>query len=183
MKKQLKAEGLFDISLKKEIPRYPHKIGIITSAEGAALRDIIQVLDRRAPYVKCCIYPVSVQGKSASNQISKAIEDMNSIRGIDVLIIGRGGGSLQDLWCFNEEIVVRAIHQSKLPIISGIGHETDITLSDYVADYRAPTPSAAAEIAAVSQEEILQQLDHFQNDLESLIYLKINIYIMLYDSS
>ena len=171
LKKKLELEGIFDTSKKKTIPRFPRKIGIITSAEGVALRDILQVLNRRAPHVRCYVYPVSVQGSESAKQISIAIEDMNKSRQMDLLIIGRGGGSLEDLWSFNEEIVVRSIFASKIPIISAVGHETDTTLSDFVADYRAPTPSAAAELASVSRDQIIQSLDQLQNRLMKNINL------------
>ena len=176
LKKKLEVEGLFDIALKKKLPRFPKTIGIITSLEGAALRDILQVLNRRAPHVKCCIYPVPVQGRKAAKMIAAAIEDMNQYGSMDIIIVGRGGGSLEDLWSFNEETVVRSIYNSQIPIISAVGHETDTTLSDYAADYRAPTPSAAAEIAAMKREEILQHLDHIQ---ESVIY-RINQIVINY---
>ena len=167
LKKKLEAEGMFDLAVKKKIPLYPKKIGIITSSEGAALQDIIHVLNRRAPHIKCYIHPVPVQGYQAADKIAEAIENMNRHGKVDLLIVGRGGGSLEDLWSFNEEIVVRSIYNSQIPIISAIGHETDSTLSDYAADYRAPTPSAAAEVAALNREEILQHLDHLQ---ESFIF-------------
>ena len=160
LKNKLEAEGLFDISVKKQIPLYPKKIGIITSSEGAVLRDIIHVLNRRAPHVRCCIYPVPVQGQGSAEKIAEGIENMNQYGQADILIIGRGGGTLEDLWSFNEEIVVRSIYNSKIPIISAVGHETDTTLSDYAADYRAPTPSVAAEVASIDREEIMQYLDH-----------------------
>ena len=120
LKKKMEAEGLFDSSLKKQIPKYPQKIGIITSAEGAVLRDIIQILNRRAPHVKCCIYPIPVQGREAAKKIAEAIENMNRYGEADLLIVGRGGGSLEDIWSFNEEIVVRSIYNSKIPIISAV---------------------------------------------------------------
>ena len=176
LKKKLEAEGLFDTSLKKPLPRYPKKIGIITSSEGAALRDIIQVLKRRAPHVRCCIYPIPVQGSGAAKKIAEAIKNMNHYGQVDLLILGRGGGSFQDLWSFNEEIVVRSIYSSKIPIISAVGHETDTTLSDYAADYRAPTPSAAAEVAAVSREEILELLDHLQDSFIQIINQAVKNY-------
>ena len=161
LKQKLKAEGLFEIERKKKIPRFPKRIGIITSSEGAALKDIIQILNRRAPHVACVIFPVSVQGKKAALEISSAIIAMNQYGNIDTLIVGRGGGSLEDLWCFNDEYVVRAIHASQIPLISAVGHETDITLSDYAADCRAPTPSAAAELAAEDRHETIQLLDNY----------------------
>ena len=176
LKKKLEAEGYFDIALKKKIPRYPQKIGLITSSEGAALRDILQVLNRRVPHVICYIYPVPVQGDKAAKKIAEAIDNMNKHGQVDILIVSRGGGSLEDLWCFNEEIVVRSIYNSQIPIVSAIGHETDTTLSDYAADYRAPTPSAAAEVAAVDRKEILQQLDQLHDGMEFRIHQTLNNY-------
>ena len=154
MKSSLEKEGLFDKKYKKQLPQYPKKIGIITSESGAAIKDIINVLGRRAPQVKLILKSVKVQGDDAPNQISKAIELFNSKNCVDVLIIGRGGGSIEDLWAFNEEIVARAIFKSLIPIISAVGHETDFSISDFVSDVRAPTPSAAAEIAVVSKDAI-----------------------------
>ena len=176
LKQKLENEGLFALEKKKQIPRFPKRIGIITSSESAALRDMIQILNRRAPYVACLIYPVPVQGKNAAMKISAAIYEMNQYGGIDTLIIGRGGGSLEDLWCFNDENVVRAIYASNIPIISAVGHETDTTLSDYAADQRAPTPSAAAEIAAVDYHETIQLLDNYRERLSISINQKINNY-------
>ena len=167
LKEKLELEGLFSQESKKQIPRFPRRIGIITSSEGAVLRDIIQVLNRRAPHVSCLIYPVSVQGQYAAGEISKAIESMNQYGKMDTLIVGRGGGSLEDLWCFNDEQVVRAIFASHIPVITAIGHETDTTLSDYAADYRAPTPSAAAEIAAEDRQETIQFLDNISERIYS----------------
>ena len=169
LRRRLEFEGLFDPGKKKSIPRYPNQIGIITSSEGAALRDIIHVLNRRAPHVFCLIYPVRVQGKNAAREISTAIENMNQYGNIDTLILGRGGGSLEDLWCFNDELVVRAIAKSIIPVISAVGHETDTTLADYVADCRAPTPSAAAEIAAEDRSESNQLLDNLEERLQMAI--------------
>ena len=157
MKSSLEKEGLFD-KKNKQLPQYPKKIGIITSESGAAIRDIFNVLGRRAPQVKLILKSVKVQGDDAPNQISKAIELFNSINCVDVLIIGRGGGSIEDLWAFNEEIVARAIFKSLIPIISAVGHETDFSISDFVSDVRAPTPSAAAEIAVVSKDAIVKNL-------------------------
>ena len=173
LKKRLTKEGLFDINHKQELPKYPQRIGVITSAEGAVLHDIVQIINRRSPYIKCYIYPVPAQGDGAAEKISEAIDNMNVFGRIDLLIIGRGGGSIEDLWCFNEEIVVRSIYQSKIPTISAVGHETDTTLSDYVADYRAPTPSVAAEISSVHYDEIIQNLDHLEGTIIDNINQKI----------
>ncbi len=154
MKAKLEQEGLFDESIKKPIPKFPKKIGIITSPTGAAVRDIINILSRRYTLADVTIYPVLVQGEGASNQIAKAIEHVNKNTTCDVIIVGRGGGSIEDLWAFNEEITARAIFASEIPVISAVGHETDFTISDFVADLRAPTPSAAAELATPSSDEI-----------------------------
>lgn len=154
MKARLEAEGLFASEHKRPIPAYPQKIGVVTASTGAAVRDIIHVLGRRAPYARIVLYPTVVQGEGAAQSICEAISYFNQAGGFDVLIVGRGGGSIEDLWGFNEEIVARAIYHSKIPIISAVGHETDFTIADFVADLRAPTPSAAAEMAAMPLSEI-----------------------------
>ena len=154
LKKQLSSEGLFDIEKKQKLPTYPKNIGIITSKTGAALQDIFQVLDRRSPHVNLIVRSAHVQGDKAANDIVDAIHDMETYKKIDVLIIGRGGGSLEDLWPFNEEKVARAISSCPIPIISAVGHETDLSISDLVADMRAPTPSAAAELVSPSINDI-----------------------------
>ena len=158
LKIKLEAEGLFDPAIKKSLPLLPRKIGIITSPTGAAIRDIINVLTRRFPSIQILIAPVSVQGEGSSKSITAAIEYMNSRDDLDLLIVGRGGGSLEDLWSFNEEMVARAIAASDLPIISAVGHEIDFTIADFVADLRAPTPSAAAELAVREEKELQAQL-------------------------
>lgn len=154
LKKRLAEEGLFDESKKKPIPKYPEKVGVVTATTGAAVRDIINVITRRFPYCEIIIYPSLVQGAGAKENIVQAIEYFNEHNLCDTLIVGRGGGSIEDLWAFNEEEVARAIYASKIPIISAVGHETDFTIADFVADLRAPTPSAAAEIAVPSQLEL-----------------------------
>jgi len=176
MKSSLEKEGLFDKKYKKQLPQYPKKIGIITSESGAAIKDIFNVLGRRAPQVKLILKSVKVQGDDAPNQISKAIESFNSKNCVDVLIIGRGGGSIEDLWAFNEEIVARAIFKSLIPIISAVGHETDFSISDFVSDVRAPTPSAAAEIAVVSKDAILKNLKILEKQIIDLIMSKLEKY-------
>ncbi|OEE59869.1 exodeoxyribonuclease VII large subunit [Enterovibrio norvegicus FF-33] len=148
LKMQLAAEGLFAASTKKTLPEQPRRVGIITSKTGAALHDILHVLKRRDPSLPVVIYPTQVQGKDAAIQIAQAIGRANSRDECDVLIVGRGGGSLEDLWCFNEEIVARTIAASSIPIVSAVGHEVDVTIADFVADMRAPTPSAAAELVS-----------------------------------
>ena len=162
LKEKLKAEGLFDEAHKKEIPYLPSRIGVVTSIDGAALRDILNVLDRRFSSVNIVIYPVQVQGTGAAGSIAEAIEDFNQLKNADVLIVGRGGGSLEDLWAFNEEIVARAIYNSQIPIISAIGHEVDFTIADFVADLRAATPSAAAEIVLPLKEELIVRISDFK---------------------
>lgn len=147
LKKRLDKEGLFDEIHKKPIPRFPKTIGVATAATGAAVRDIINVISRRYPVAKIVLYPTLVQGEGAKESIVSAIKYFNKTKSVDTLIIGRGGGSIEDLWAFNEEIVAQAIFDSKIPIISAVGHETDFTIADFVSDLRAPTPSAAAEVA------------------------------------
>ena len=174
LKKQLQSEGLFDNSLKKQLPQYPKKVGIVTSETGAAYKDMVQVLNRRAPYLDIVLRPTIVQGINAANDIVKAIKELSSIENIDVLIVGRGGGSLEDLWAFNEEEVARVIVACKVPIISAVGHETDVTISDMVADLRAPTPSAAAEIVALSVNDLKQKINEQTNPLIKQFQFKLN---------
>ena len=158
LKQKLDAEGLFDAEHKKPIPEFPERIGLVTSETGAALKDIRSVLSRRQPSVEVILAPVRVQGAGAAEEIADAIKDMNQFGDIDVLIVGRGGGSLEDLWAFNEEIVARAIYASKIPIISAVGHEIDFSIADFVADLRAPTPSAAAELVVRDRTELLEDI-------------------------
>ena len=158
LKEKLKAEGLFDEAHKKEIPYLPARIGLVTSIDGAALRDILHVFERRFSSVNVLIYPVQVQGAGAAESITAAIEDFNQLKNVEVLIVGRGGGSIEDLWAFNEEVVARAIYRSEIPVISAVGHEVDFTIADFVADLRAATPSAAAEIVLPVKEELLLTL-------------------------
>ena len=153
LKKKLASEGLFDPKYKKEIPKFPTRIGIITAPTGAAIKDILSTLKRRFPYAKTLLFPSLVQGASAANDIAQNIFKANHYR-LDVLIVGRGGGSIEDLWAFNEEVVARAIFASSIPIISAVGHEVDFTISDYVADRRAPTPTGAAEMTVPTKEEV-----------------------------
>ncbi|NOY60776.1 MAG: exodeoxyribonuclease VII large subunit, partial [Calditrichaeota bacterium] len=164
LKQKLKEEGLFDPEFKKSIPELPEKIGIVTSPTGAAVHDLIQVLQRRFPGVEIFLRPAKVQGEGAAQDIARAIEEFNEFGQVDVLIVGRGGGSLEDLWAFNEEVVVRAIFASKIPIISAVGHEIDFTISDFVADLRAPTPSAAAELVVPLAEDLLSRVKNLQKD-------------------
>jgi exodeoxyribonuclease VII large subunit len=154
LKIKLEKEGLFDSEHKRPLPEYPRKVGIVTSPTGAAVRDIINIINRRAPWVELIIRPALVQGDGAAADIVKAIEEFNEYAQVDLLIVGRGGGSLEDLWPFNEEVVARAIYNSNIPIISAVGHQIDFTIADFVADLRAPTPSAAAEIAVPDGGEL-----------------------------
>lgn len=154
LKKQLEAEGMFDEEHKKPIPKFPQSIGVVTASTGAAVRDIINIVTRRYPAAKILIYPTLVQGSGAKESIVKAIEYFNKEKNVDTLIVGRGGGSIEDLWAFNEEMVARAIYSSQIPVISAVGHETDFTIADFVAALRAPTPSAAAELAVPNIMEL-----------------------------
>jgi len=154
LKEKLRKEGLFDEALKKPLPLLPKKVGIVTSPTGAAIRDMLRILKRRNASLNVLIYPAKVQGAGAAEEISEGIRYFNSRDDIDVVIIGRGGGSIEDLWAFNEEVVARAVHSSELPLVSAVGHEVDFTISDFVADLRAPTPSAAAEMVSGSREDL-----------------------------
>lgn len=159
LKERLRKEGLFDESHKQEIPYLPHRIGVVTSPTGAAIRDILKVTRQRFQNVDVILMPVRVQGKGSELEIAQAIEDFNKYKNVDVIISGRGGGSLEDLWAFNEECVARAIYASKIPIISAVGHEVDFTISDFVADLRAATPSSAAERVIPRKEDLVQKID------------------------
>lgn len=167
---KLRKEGLFDPTHKKMLPFFPSRIGVITSPTGAVIRDILNVSKRRFPSIPILLYPVKVQGEGAREEIVKAIEDMNRMNLCDVLIVGRGGGSLEDLWAFNEEIVVRAIYNSRIPIISAVGHEIDVTLSDLVSDRRAATPSQAAEFAVPSRDEILERMRQHRERMNLAVF-------------
>ncbi len=163
MKERLAAEGLFDPAHKKPLPPHPHRIGIVTSPTGAAIRDMLNILTRRAPHIHVLIWPARVQGEGAAREVAVGIQRFNALDlPVDVLIVGRGGGSLEDLWAFNEEVVARAIWNSNIPVISAVGHETDTTIADYVADLRAPTPSAAAELVAKDSADLLRQVQILQ---------------------
>ncbi len=174
LKKKLEAEGLFAASRKRPIPRFPKAVGVITSPTGAAVRDIIITLQRRYPAVPILLYPVLVQGTQAAPSIVKAIEAMNARAEVDVLIVGRGGGSLEELWAFNEEIVARSISASNIPVISAVGHETDFTIADFVADLRAATPTAAAELAVPHHMELKQQLSFISQSLYAALSRQVN---------
>lgn len=174
LKKKLAAEGLFKEQWKQPIPTFPKKIGIITASTGAVIRDIHTTIKRRYPLVQLKLFPVAVQGERAVPEIVQAIERANLNPDLDVLIVGRGGGSIEDLWAFNEEAVARAIFSSKLPVISAVGHETDTTIADFVADLRAPTPTAAAEIAVPSRLELLDKVQRMQRTLQQMYQFKMN---------
>jgi exodeoxyribonuclease VII large subunit len=176
LKKRLHEEGLFDEEHKKTIPVFPESIGVITSATGAAIRDIVSVISRRFPSAQVILLPVKVQGEGAAREIVDAIQGFNQHRKVDVLIVGRGGGSLEDLWAFNEEIVARAIYDSEIPIISAVGHEVDYTIADFVADRRAPTPSAAGEIAVPDYREISGVLAYYDEKFSNAIQQMIENY-------
>lgn len=166
LKEKLAKEGLFSELHKKAIPKLPRRIGVVTSPTGAAIRDILTVLSRRFANVELLISPVRVQGEGAAGEIAAAIDDLNRVGNLDVMIVGRGGGSLEDLWAFNEETVARAIHRSAVPVISAVGHEVDFTIADFVADLRAATPSAAAELVVRSKKELTAELDALSHRLD-----------------
>lgn len=175
LKAKLEREGLFDIKYKKKIPMFSKSIGVITSQTGSVIKDIINVSTRRNPNVNIKLIPSAVQGEGAGIQIANAIKKFNELNNVDVIIIGRGGGSLEDLWPFNEEVVARAIHSSNIPIISAVGHETDFSISDFVADLRAPTPSAAAEIAVPDINELKWKIQNYKNTLRILLNKKYEL--------
>ena len=169
LKEKLQNEGLFNAEFKKPIPEFPQKIGVMTAPDGAAVRDVFSILKRRYPVAEIVFCPVAVQGERAAPEIAKAIKLFNEQNAADVLIVGRGGGSLEDLWAFNEEIVARAIFESKIPVISAVGHETDFTIADFVSDLRAPTPSAAAELAVPDIFELKSELLGLKQHLSVLM--------------
>ncbi len=173
LKERLEKEGLFDPAHKKPIPFLPQKIAIVTSPTGAAIRDILQVINRRFPRVEILIYPVKVQGEGAALEIAQAIRDLNSMPDIDIMIVGRGGGSIEDLWTFNEEVVARSIYASKIPIISAVGHEIDVTISDLVADKRALTPTEAGELVVPCYDQLKDSLEKIKTRLIQALYNKI----------
>ena len=181
LKEKLEKEGLFDQNYKKAIPMMPETIGVLTSNTGAVIRDIINVSTRRNPNVHIRLLPVPVQGSGAAQKIAKGIEFMNKHKLADVIIVARGGGSLEDLWPFNEEIVARAIYNSELPVISAVGHETDFTISDFVADLRAPTPSAAAELAVPDVAELKMKIKNYQRRYEQALIRKLQLIKLRYE--
>lgn len=165
LRNELEEMGMFDSCYKQPIPKYARKVGIVTAGTGAAIRDIMNISARRNPYVQLILYPALVQGEQAKYSIAKGIETLDRM-GLDVLIVGRGGGSIEDLWAFNEEMVARAIFNCTTPVISAVGHETDVTIADYVADLRAPTPSAAAELAVFDYGQFVEQVNLYRQVLE-----------------
>lgn len=173
LKKRLDDEGLFSAESKKPLPALPECIGIVTSQTGAAITDLVTVLRRRMPSIKVVLYPVKVQGDGAAREIAAAIETVNRYGKVDLLIVGRGGGSIEDLWAFNEEEVARAIFKSRIPVVSAVGHEVDFTISDFVADHRAATPSVAAELVICRRAELLAQLRYFQENMAGLLLERI----------
>lgn len=179
MKEKLRSEGLFDAAHKKPLPAFPKKIGVITSGTGAAVRDIIKIIRKRNDYVDVTVFPVLVQGERAAGDIASMIDYVNrNHKEIDILIVGRGGGSVEDLWAFNEEIVARSIYSSTIPVISAVGHETDFTISDFTADKRAETPTAAAQMAVPDMDEIRRTLSERKNDLSLLMNGRLKISAM-----
>ena len=172
LKRELEEMGMFSPEYKQPIPFYNRKIGIVTAPTGAAIRDIMNISRRRNPYVQLILYPALVQGEQAAESIVKGIQTLDDY-GVDVMIVGRGGGSIEDLWAFNEEIVARAIFECRTPVISAVGHETDTTIADYVADLRAPTPSAAAELAVVDYRQLMESMRIFKSQLADRVEQKI----------
>ncbi len=177
LKNKLEAEGLFDTEIKKKLPKYPTSVGVVTSATGAAIQDIIRVSGRRNPSVKIVVFPAKVQGVGSADSIVKGIQTFNAKKNVDLIIIGRGGGSMEDLWAFNEENVVRSIVASDLPIVSAVGHETDFTLSDFAADLRVPTPSSAAEEVIPELEDINYKLEVIQQKITLAFNRKFDFFI------
>lgn len=174
MTKRLQDEGLFDEAHKKPIPRYPSRIAVITSPTGAAIQDILNILGRRMPAVEVLMYPVLVQGEFAAEQLRAAVKAVNDDKSADVIVIGRGGGSIEDLWAFNDEQLARAIYASGIPVISAVGHETDFTICDFVSDLRAPTPSAAAELAVPDVSDVLKLIGRLKRSAASAVKNKIS---------
>lgn len=184
LKRRLSDEGLFDVENKQEIPRFPQKIGIVTGSDTAALRDMLNIAERRYPIAEIILAPAKVQGDGAAEEISEMIYLLNKRKDIDVIIIARGGGSLEDLWAFNEEIVARSVFESSIPVISGVGHEIDFTIADFAADLRAPTPSAAMELATPDKDELFAFIDDFSytsaiNISEKIKTLRENISLQI----
>jgi exodeoxyribonuclease VII large subunit len=169
LKRKLQAEGLFDAERKRTLPLFPEKIAVVTSPTGAALRDFLQIIHRRCPRLTVQVFGARVQGDGAAGEVAAAIDELNRLAEADVIIVTRGGGSLEDLWAFNEEVVARAVAMSAIPVISGVGHEIDFTICDFAADLRAPTPSAAAELVSLADSEWRERLAGFENDLRRAV--------------
>lgn len=176
LKQKLKSEGLFDLERKRAIPFFPGKIGIVTAIDGAAIRDMISVAERRFPLVELIVAPTKVQGSGAAEDIVDSLAKLNKIKDIDVIILARGGGSIEDLWAFNEEIVARAIYKSRIPVITGIGHEIDFTIADFVSDLRAPTPSVAMELATPDKQELKNAIEYFVQKMEESVIEQVQQY-------
>ena len=173
LKRRLQAEGLFDAARKRALPSLPRKIGIVTSLDGAAIRDIVKVLRRRYANAHLVIRPARVQGEGAALDVARGLRALSRVEGVDVIIVGRGGGSIEDLWAFNEEIVARAIARSPVPVIAAVGHETDVTIADFVADLRAPTPSAAAELVVSAKEDFCSRIDRLRDQLRAAAHRRV----------
>jgi exodeoxyribonuclease VII large subunit len=173
VKQRLREEGLFDEEHKRQIPEFPERIGIVTSPTGAAIQDLLNILNRRFPGLEIVLGPVKVQGEGAAQEIANAVDNFNKFGKVDLLIVGRGGGSLEDLWAFNEEVVARSIFRSKIPVISAVGHEVDFTISDFVSDLRAPTPSAAAELAVPDRIELLNHVNNLKKNMTEICLGKL----------
>lgn len=169
LRRQLEAEGLFDPARKRPLPRFPRRIGVVTSPTGAAVRDVVQVISRRYPGIELVVVPTLVQGDEAAAGIVSALAAVNALGSVDLVIVARGGGSIEDLWPFNEEAVARAIFASRVPVVTGVGHETDLTIADLVADLRAPTPSAAAEMSVPDRREYISQVENLGRRAESAV--------------
>ncbi len=174
LKRELEEMGMFAAEYKKPVPRFARRIGIVTASTGAAIQDICNIASRRNPYVQLILYPALVQGEGAAADIVKGIRTLDEL-GVDVMIVGRGGGSIEDLWAFNEEPVARAIFECETPVISAVGHETDTTIADYVADLRAPTPSAAAELAVFDYRQVMDQLSGYESRMRQLMRQKVEL--------
>lgn len=181
LKKKLSAEGLFANEHKKPIPAIPSTVGVITSPTGAAVRDIIDIIGRRYPAVNIVLAPVLVQGEGAPEQLIKAVRRFSESKAVDVIIIGRGGGSMEDLWAFNDEGLARAIYDCEIPVISAVGHETDVTICDFVSDLRAPTPSAAAELAVPNMADLLYTVDNLHKRCRTSLYNRLDMYDRQYE--
>ncbi len=176
LKKKLEAEGLFRLDRKRPLPKIPTRVGIVTSPTGAAVRDMMQIIGRRFPYAEIVLYPSLVQGEGAAAQICEGIRTLNRLRRVDVIIIGRGGGSIEDLWAFNDETLARTIRASAIPIISAVGHETDFTIADFAADKRAPTPSAAAELAVPDTAELQRKIGNIIGHMELALRQRLALF-------